>query len=500
MVCHRKATSAFEQWSENNLDSAIIWRLNPEMDAEVTPCNIRCAESDRAIIAIGVGCIASLCDWVEATAGIATLLVASYGEFGWLIKHNDLFQRALDLGVLIYLQPLEQLKRSNFVPGRLFRQEWLRGQLSWCTAELYRDVLPQIEAMIFDNLSFVRVFSPELLGGLVNFTKNLPHLSRIGVTRSLDEILRDVPIVIAGGGPSLNSALAVLKQHRDKALIFAAGAAIAPLLDSGIIPDLVGYIDPSEAQTIRSERLRNYRIPALISMSVYPQCLDNLLGPLLLRHENTFCDIGRKTLRHLGCCVPPPESSMAHDVIGCLQELALDLGARTIHFVGRDLSFVHSAYSDARIGDPHARVQYTTAEGVRSTTGGWLTAAVASAEILARYVVDCSTSAKYGLYTEGVRYLDTGVWFSALPSINIRSQWHDACAQLVPLMSDEKQLKHVQQLLIALIKGAAPTNQFEQEVSKMVDRCLKLFAQEVFEDPYSTNPEIIDALRAQIPI
>ncbi len=47
----------------------------------------------------------------------------------------------------------------------------------------------------------------------------------------------DMPVVVAGAGPSLQAMLPVLKEQQDRAVIVACGTAVRPLLANGVVPD-----------------------------------------------------------------------------------------------------------------------------------------------------------------------------------------------------------------------------------------------------------------------
>lgn len=53
----------------------------------------------------------------------------------------------------------------------------------------------------------------------------------------LPRSLNEVPVFICANGPSLDYSLDIIKQYQDKAVIFACGSAIVPLLQNGIVPD-----------------------------------------------------------------------------------------------------------------------------------------------------------------------------------------------------------------------------------------------------------------------
>lgn len=79
-----------------------------------------------------------------------------------------------------------------------------------------------------------------------NYVKNLPLLMKDGSIEQIKK-LKDTPLVIASGGPSLIKQLALLQSIRNNIILVAAGSTINSLLEHNIEPDYVVTIDGSEA-------------------------------------------------------------------------------------------------------------------------------------------------------------------------------------------------------------------------------------------------------------
>lgn len=100
--------------------------------------------------------------------------------------------------------------------------------------ELYRNHYYQTNRMQW--------FLPEMLKSL-NFKAKLP------LFQNLSGKFNAVPAVIVSAGPSLAENLEVLKKNRNKVLIFAVGTALKVLLDNGIVPDFVNYIETHSSKS-----------------------------------------------------------------------------------------------------------------------------------------------------------------------------------------------------------------------------------------------------------
>ena len=64
------------------------------------------------------------------------------------------------------------------------------------------------------------------------------------ISKIKDSLKGDVPAIILGGGPSLDSAIPWLKEHQQNIWIFAASRISKRLIKEGITPDFIGVIDP----------------------------------------------------------------------------------------------------------------------------------------------------------------------------------------------------------------------------------------------------------------
>lgn len=90
--------------------------------------------------------------------------------------------------------------------------------------------------------------------------------------------LYDKPILIASGGPSLESAIDFIKENRNKLYVFALGRSLDFLLRNYIIPDNIIIIDP---QDIVYDQLKNYlfsNIPLLFLSSANKKAVSNYNG------------------------------------------------------------------------------------------------------------------------------------------------------------------------------------------------------------------------------
>ncbi|MCR4317742.1 MAG: DUF115 domain-containing protein [Planctomycetes bacterium] len=154
--------------------------------------------------------------------------------------------------------------------------------------------------------------------------------------------------VAIGAGPSLDHDLAALSEHGDRAYIVCADSAVKPLLDAGIVPDLICSLDIVPDKIARFENLRELdETPVVLMDSSNPGFFDVFRGPkFVASHGNEFskkideiAGISRAVLHNLftagNMCVV----------------VANYLGASRIAITGLDFSFSGNSFHAAGHGN-----------------------------------------------------------------------------------------------------------------------------------------------------
>lgn len=59
--------------------------------------------------------------------------------------------------------------------------------------------------------------------------------------------LANTPVFVVGNGPSLDKSIDLIKEHKDKAIVFASGTALQSLLKVGIVPDFHVLVERTKA-------------------------------------------------------------------------------------------------------------------------------------------------------------------------------------------------------------------------------------------------------------
>ncbi|MFQ5674030.1 MAG: motility associated factor glycosyltransferase family protein [Nitrospinales bacterium] len=170
-----------------------------------------------------------------------------------------------------------------------------------------------------------------------NFLANQPRIQNNPGVRALKNKFKGVPGIVIGAGPSLDKNIRYLSQARGKAVIIAGDAALKPVLRHGIVPAFVVCLDPQEEIARFLAGVPHRGITLIAPSIVHPRVLDLWEGNVLFYHkyapdipilteiQNHIPDIGVLT----------PGGS----VLSVAYDLAFQLAANPIIFIGQDLSY-----------------------------------------------------------------------------------------------------------------------------------------------------------------
>jgi hypothetical protein len=113
----------------------------------------------------------------------------------------------------------------------------------------------------------------------VNFLRNAPHLANSFYVNSLQGVFSNIPALICGAGPSLQSDLEIIRTLENRVLIFAGGSAISALSSAGIQPHFCIAVDPNEEEVVRMKNSFAFEVPFLYSTRLHPDVFCTLNGP-----------------------------------------------------------------------------------------------------------------------------------------------------------------------------------------------------------------------------
>lgn len=223
------------------------------------------------------------------------------------------------------------------------------------TFQNYKDyqiyLLPGTE-VAFPNARerFVRHFAKEGLGWMEsrrsterywlhdsvrNLLYNIRYLKKNTVTPRLKDVIpADVPVILAGAGPSLKEEIDILKNCGSRAYLIAADTCVSYLLEQGVKPDAFVSVEPRRlVEYFEDERLRD--IPLFTRVGT----MENLL--FWHRGVKIFMYEGEPFIHRLYREYEVPAPTYRGGVNGLTQLFAAmdEIGMNTVLLTGQDMCF-----------------------------------------------------------------------------------------------------------------------------------------------------------------
>lgn len=188
-------------------------------------------------------------------------------------------------------------------------------------------------------------------GFFYNYLRNLFLWPRSFLSSTLFNRFQGVPAIICGAGPSLAKQGALLKELRDRALIFAGGTAMNGVNAFSLLPHVGVGIDPNMAQLSRIIMNLAYETPFFYRNRIYAHALKRVHGPLLHIPGSSGYRIAEYFERELG--LASVDVSEGHNVINFSLSIAAAMGCYPIILVGVDLAYTGGdSYSSGVISHP----------------------------------------------------------------------------------------------------------------------------------------------------
>jgi antitoxin component YwqK of YwqJK toxin-antitoxin module len=132
------------------------------------------------------------------------------------------------------------------------------------------------------------------------FYKNITLLPGSSLGENLFGEFSHVPAIICGEGYSLSKELPLIKNHENRAILFAAGVAVHLLNRNGIMPNFGVCSDPSQVQEVRFLTHFSYEVPFFYLSTFCPEAAEKIHGPRLFLADLTEGDMARWFYEALG--------------------------------------------------------------------------------------------------------------------------------------------------------------------------------------------------------
>lgn len=143
----------------------------------------------------------------------------------------------------------------------------------------------------------------------------------------------DIPAIIVGAGPSLKKNIEELKKSKNKAFIIATDSAIKPMMQYGIIPDLLVTIDPHKPMELfEQESVRS--LPYVVCLQTRYEVLKEHQGKNIFFTSDMFM---YGLYQKFGYEISTLETGGSVACNGF--SLAAFIGFKNIVLIGQDLAF-----------------------------------------------------------------------------------------------------------------------------------------------------------------
>lgn len=207
---------------------------------------------------------------------------------------------------------------------RNFKQEYL---------EIHRCMFKELSLLV----SCIGNSHQDDMTGLRNLLANTPEILNNPDLSCLNGAYRNVPAVIVSNGPSLDSAIPLLKQIQGHGLMICVESAAVPLTKHGIKPDILAVLERSKINYQLHFEHRNYAsdIALLALAMVDPRIFPSFSGeiiPIFRQGE----ELNRWFNRSLG---DGTELAAGSSVAHLATAIAMYLGSDPIIFVGQDFAY-----------------------------------------------------------------------------------------------------------------------------------------------------------------
>lgn len=168
-----------------------------------------------------------------------------------------------------------------------------------------------------------------------NSIKNLRQLEKCPGLTALAGSAKDIPFVILGAGPSLESILPYIKDIQERAVTVCVETALHTLLRAGVQPDFVLLTDPQFWAYRHIAGLSAPNSILITEVSAYPAVFRFKCRRILLCASQF--PVGHYFEEKLG--LTPGDLGTGGSVASCAWNFAYFCGAREIYTAGLDLAF-----------------------------------------------------------------------------------------------------------------------------------------------------------------
>lgn len=320
-------------------------RLNsaydPETEAKIWADGVEPPDADNIMI-FGLGNGSFSKDLVHRRAEQSRVMVyePSAQLFLFCLRHYDLSDFFKTEGVRVIVEGLnedmysgvmeEMLNLDNF-ESKLFYVIPFAGDLFPESRTRFIDGFIDGVGRMMSNRNTIRRFihlSP------FNQLHNLKYLKDNTVVPKLSQVWeKDVPVIIAGAGPSLKKEIDVIRNSRDKVFLFAVDSALPYLFSENVIPDAYICIEADKPMDFFADP-RAEQVPLFAKIDTTHKLLDVHKGLKVFGFDE---GLPRVVYEEYGV----PASQYRYGGNGATSFFAIckELGVKNVILVGQDMAY-----------------------------------------------------------------------------------------------------------------------------------------------------------------
>ncbi len=172
------------------------------------------------------------------------------GIFLQALRAQDLTSLLSDPRVIIGIGPDQNINAAMQPTTKALQLESIQNLKHLPSFSLNPDEYGKLHEDVYNHCSSFNIEGNTVGHMGRDFLENrLQHLSSMHHDRLLMELagkFSGLPAILVAAGPSLDKNVKLLAEAKDKALIIAVDSALPTLVANGVMPDLVGTIDPLE--------------------------------------------------------------------------------------------------------------------------------------------------------------------------------------------------------------------------------------------------------------
>lgn len=230
-------------------------------------------------------------------------------------------------------------------------------------------------------------------------------------------LFEKVPVIICGAGPSLASAIPLLKKVHNQALVIAGGSAIRALHHFGVKPHLAMAVDPNDREYDCVRGDTPYTTPFLYGGRLCARVFELFNGPLGYIRTTTGGSLEAYLEDRAGIIAQPIGPDMGRESLSVTTlavSLAHFLGCDPITLVGVDLAYsgsAHYAHQKKSIDLDKLRQEKHVTDQLlwrKGKTGSHV-------PTLSKWIMEASTLSSYAKKHKKTRFIDASEQGLPLP-------------------------------------------------------------------------------------